>query len=178
MAYPPIYNITYSYTGFQQSQGNNSFPGTQLDADLAGLSSTIDGFAAFVERSIRSDGQLQNGLVTFDSLAPSLQLAGLQSATAWLTGTSYLLGNPVTINSNLYRCLIPHTSGVFATDLANGKWLLVSAVQAGPQGIPGTNGANGAPGATINGAPSALTTGAGLNVVGTQLYSFPCPATL
>ena len=53
MAYPSIYDVTYSYTGFQQSQGNNSFPGTQLDADLNGLESAIDGVSAFMKNVIR-----------------------------------------------------------------------------------------------------------------------------
>src|SRR5258707_12419004 len=144
MAYPSLYGITYSYSNFQQAQGNSAFPGTQIDADLAGLQTTIQNVDTFMQSVMRSDGALNNGIVTFDSLAPSLQLAGLTVATAWATATAYLLGNPVSINSNLYRCLIPHTSGVFATDLAAGKWLFVSAVQAGPPGTNGTNGTNGA----------------------------------
>jgi hypothetical protein len=143
MAYPSIYNVTYSYTGFQLGQGNNAFPGTQLDSDLAGLSSTIDGFAAFMERTIRSDGQLNNGIVTYDSLSPSLQTAGLAPAAAWATGVSYLANVAAVQNSTLYRCLVAHTSGVFATDLAAGKWLFVSALIAGPAGTNGTNGAVG-----------------------------------
>jgi hypothetical protein len=73
MAYPTIYDVTYSYTGFQQSQGNNSFPGTQLDADLAGLEDSIGGLSMFMRNVIRSDGKLNNGLVTFDSLSLALQ---------------------------------------------------------------------------------------------------------
>lgn len=136
MAYPNIYSVTYSYTGFQMSQGNSSFPGTQLDADLAGLTSDVTNIAQFVKGVMRSDGALNNGLVTYDSLAPQLQTAGLAPATAWQTATSYLVGNSVIINSSLYRCLVAHTSGVFATDLAAADWLLVS-VLAGPAGAAG-----------------------------------------
>lgn len=139
MPYPSIYSITYSYTGFQQSQGNNDFPGTQLDSDLAGLQASIQGLETFTQGVMRSDGALNNGVVTYDSLAPSLQTAGLAPAVAWTTATAFLPSAAVTINSNLYRCLVAHTSGVFATDLAAGKWVLVSALVAGPAG---TNGAN------------------------------------
>lgn len=129
LAYPDLYDITYSYTAFQQSQqGIAAFPGTQLDADLAGLDSSILGLSAFVQRAIRSDGALQNGLVTYDSLSVSLQARGIAPATAWATATGYLLGDAVTINSNLYRCLVDHTSGVFSTDLAAAKWVLVAAL--------------------------------------------------
>ena len=128
MPYPRLYDVTYSYTGFQQAQGNNSFPGTQLDADLNGLESAIDGVAAFIQNVMRSDGKLQNGVVTYDSLSPSLQTAGLAPATTWATGVSYGVNTSAIQNSNLYRCLIPHTSGVFATDLAAGNWAFVASL--------------------------------------------------
>lgn len=153
MAYPSIYNVTYSYSGFQQSQGDNSFPGTQLDSDLAGLDTSLKSLSSFVQTVMRADGALQNGSVTYDSLAPALQTAGLAPAVAWTTATKFLLGNSVTINSNLYRCLIPHTSGVFATDLAAGDWLFVAALLTGPTGAAGANGAAGTNG--TNGPPSA-----------------------
>jgi hypothetical protein len=74
MPYPTIYAVDYSYTDFQESQGDNSFPGTQLDADLAGLQETIASLDTFMQRVMRSDGALNNGIVTFDSLSPGLQL--------------------------------------------------------------------------------------------------------
>ena len=46
------------------------------------------------------------------------------SYTAWVTSTAYALGNLVTQGGNYYRCLVAHTSGVFATDLGAGKWVL------------------------------------------------------
>jgi len=45
------------------------------------------------------------------------------SATAWVTATNYSVGNYVTESGTIYYCLISHTSGVFATDLAAGKWV-------------------------------------------------------
>ncbi len=69
VAYPVIYDVTYSYTGFQQAQGDDSFPGTQLDADLAGLESSISSLALFIEGVLRSDGKLANGSVDIDQLS-------------------------------------------------------------------------------------------------------------
>lgn len=43
---------------------------------------------------------------------------------AWATSTTFALRDTVlyTVDGDGYICLIPHTSGTFATDLAAGKW--------------------------------------------------------
>jgi hypothetical protein len=129
LAYPVLYDITYSYTGFQQAQGDNSFPGTQLDADLAGLEQSIDDLATFTERVVRSDGALQNGIVTYDSLSASLQTNGIAGAVPWTALTAFLKGTAVVVNSTLYRAAQNHTStNSFATDLGNGLWTFVAAM--------------------------------------------------
>lgn len=120
--------ISYSYTGFQLGQGNNAFPGTQLDSDIATLvaaaDATIDGLADVR----RSDGALQNAIVTPDSLAPAVYL-GLQTPTVWAAGVNYASAATVTVSAagyqGIYRCVVAHLSGAFATDFANGKWALV-----------------------------------------------------
>jgi len=44
------------------------------------------------------------------------------SIIAWATATSYTI-NQLTLQAGVYyRCLTPHTSGTFATDLGAGKW--------------------------------------------------------
>ena len=43
--------------------------------------------------------------------------------TAWTTATSYALDDVVTESSVAYYCVEAHTSGTFATDLADGKWV-------------------------------------------------------
>lgn len=45
-------------------------------------------------------------------------------ASVWVTDTIYALGTSVRTNNISYKCLIAHTSGVFATDLAAGKWVM------------------------------------------------------
>lgn len=59
MSYPTIYDVTYSYTGFQAALGDGSFPGTQLDADMAGLSDSVASINAFIQTAFRSDGVLK-----------------------------------------------------------------------------------------------------------------------
>lgn len=47
----------------------------------------------------------------------------INSATAWGTSTAYVIGNFVSQGGVIYYCIVNHTSGTFATDLAAGKWL-------------------------------------------------------
>lgn len=47
---------------------------------------------------------------------------------AWKTSVAYPVGCVVSESSNLYYCLVAHTSGTFATDLASANWELVEAV--------------------------------------------------
>ena len=77
---------------------------------------------------------------------------------AWATATAFVATAPssvVTEDGETYVCLVPHTSGVFATDLAAGKWIKVSS--RGVQGIQGNTGA-AAPGRrqTVLGGPLVM----------------------
>lgn len=121
MADPSKPVISYSYTGFQQEQQDNPFPGTQLDADLARLVQSADATIDALKDVRRADGALKNGIVTNESLSTDVTI-GVQAATDWATGTAYAVNNTVYHDDALYRCLVAHTSGTFATDLAADKW--------------------------------------------------------
>lgn len=76
---------------------------------------------------------------------------------AWVTVTDYHTAAPtsvVTIGGSSYVCEVAHTSGVFATDLAAGKWLLIAG-----KGDAGAAGADGAAGETGWSAVDALASG-------------------
>lgn len=49
------------------------------------------------------------------------------NTTEWATVTAYVVGDVRTLASSgeCYRCLVAHTSGSFATDLAASKWVLM-----------------------------------------------------
>jgi len=51
----------------------------------------------------------------------------LKLSYAWATATVYITDNYVWESSLLYKCAEDHTSGTFATDLAAGKWTLITA---------------------------------------------------
>jgi hypothetical protein len=126
MAYPSKPNITYSYSDFQLSQGDNSFPGTQMDNDLAVLEAAVEALNDFVRGITRSDGKLANGIVTKETLSPTLTLGAPEAIVTWVTATAYDVGDLVATANKLYSCLVAHTSGTFATDLAGGKWTLLA----------------------------------------------------
>lgn len=44
--------------------------------------------------------------------------------SAWVTTTAYVVGDIRHVSNVVYYCLVNHTSGTFATDLAAGKWRL------------------------------------------------------
>lgn len=125
-----------------------NFPGQALDIEFQAIKTTTDQIGANLKQIQRDDGALANGVVTYDSLAPALQTNGIASASAWLTGVTYTAGAPVVTNNSLYRCAVTHTAGVFATDLAAGKWTFVTAVTTGPQGPQGIQGVAGPKGDT------------------------------
>jgi hypothetical protein len=49
------------------------------------------------------------------------------AAPQWLTSTAYTIGQYVTESGVTYICIVAHTSGTFATDLAAGDWILQNA---------------------------------------------------
>ena len=61
-------------------------------------------------------------LAEFDHIA---QIPNAQNAKgAWATDTAYNINDYVVSSGATYACMLSHTSGVFATDMAEGKWAL------------------------------------------------------
>lgn len=69
MVYPVKFSLTYSYTGFQQGQGENDFPGTALDNDLANVKTTVDSLVDFMTVTLGADGRLLPQSVGTNALA-------------------------------------------------------------------------------------------------------------
>lgn len=73
--------------------------------------------------------------------------AAWATPVAWSTAQNFTATAPrsaVTQAGETYVCLVPHTSGVFATDLAAGKWIKVAAKGADGLGVGDTVGPAGA----------------------------------
>jgi lysophospholipase L1-like esterase len=106
--------------------------------------STAD-IAAAVEACQDAQTAAEAAQAAAESVAESVSWP---TPTVWTTATAYSAAAPaadmVTESGNLYVCLVSHTSGTFATDLAASKWRLV--VEAGVDGSNGSNGTNGTDG--------------------------------
>lgn len=129
MSYPEAYTRQYDYMSYQNSNPTRPLPADKLHVDLNLLASTTQEIIDFIAGIARSDGALANGIVTRDSLATEI-LVGFNSPTAWATATAYTTADTVFESGNFYRCATNHTSGVFATDLAAGLWVLIATLLA------------------------------------------------
>lgn len=123
MAFPTIYDVTYSYTGFSASLGNGSFPGTQLDADLAGLDAADANILAFLQISLRSDGKLANQSVGPDQISPALSL-GFTNRGTWAADQMYSSGDGVALGQMFYSARLLHVSTALnAPDVDSATWM-------------------------------------------------------
>ena len=62
----------------------------------------------------------------------------IRTFSAWVTGMVYAADDLVTNSSLYYKCLLPHTAGTFATDLAALDWELATINSAWLRDMPAT----------------------------------------
>ena len=86
-------------------------------------------FASSVDRANKNMGFDANGNVELTTTVGDWK-------GAWVTSTAYVVNDIVSNSGNSYICIVAHTSGTFATDLAALKWELVA--QKGDTGAAGT----------------------------------------
>lgn len=134
MPQPNQYNPS---TGFQQEEtnqvaGRSTVRTAALDAELAAIRSSVNQLVTNIGLIQRDDGELKDGIVKLNSLSSAvLLLLGSQGFTipatglAWGAGRAYVVKDVVTNGTGTYVCAVAHTSGVFAADLAAGKWATI-----------------------------------------------------
>jgi parallel beta-helix repeat protein len=137
-------SVTYGIVGTSDNIGSPTISYLKIDGNTidGALSATSDGilFTCGGEANVRGLSILGNtirdvrgteangtgGILLFS--AGNCDIIGNQifpmtkASTAWVTSTAYAVGDYVLSSSQVYRCLIAHTSGTFATDLSNGNW--------------------------------------------------------
>lgn len=130
MTSPPVKYVRQAdYTGFEAAHPTDTKSGASLDADFGAALLSNNAIIDRLAQIQRSDGALANLVVTPDSLNASTLALMLATGTvrgAWLTLTVYAIKDLVSQAGLTYIAVTAHTSGVFATDLAAGKWLLLS----------------------------------------------------
>jgi hypothetical protein len=73
MADPTKYSPDYSFTNYQTNLPSRPLPAPELDVELANIATSIDETVEALKDVRRSDGALKNGIVTADTLAPTLR---------------------------------------------------------------------------------------------------------
>lgn len=130
MSSPPVhYTRQANFTDYQSAHPNDPPLGSDMDAELNAVATALNKTEDRLAELQRSDGALKNAVVTPDSLSTAALalIAGVGTPKGnWLTTTAYVGLDLVAINGNAYICVVAHTAGVFATDLAAGKWMLFS----------------------------------------------------
>jgi hypothetical protein len=156
MSQPPPYVRFQDYSDYQIAHQlpGAALAGADMDAEFDRIKTTFDALLTNIALIQRDDGAIKNLVVTPDSISSALaiMIANWTIRGAWLTATAYALKDYVTSGASGYVCVVAHTSGVFATDLAAGKWVLVQTKgDQGIQGIQGIQGVAGSSGTSLGG---------------------------
>ena len=128
---PPAYTPTVKFSSEESNSvsGRSGVRTAALDAEHSNIAATLATTLANLSLIQRDDGKLRDLAVdTFNFSAAALSLigsAGFNVRGLWLTGTAYAVKDMVRNTTGTYVCILAHTSGVFATDLAANKWATI-----------------------------------------------------
>lgn len=120
-------------TSFAQDElanvgGRSTVRTDRLDAELANASTSINALQENLELIQRDDGLLRDGIVEPYTLSSTtrtfIQGSRFNPRGLWATGQAYAVGDLIDLSGAAYVCAIAHTSTVFATDYAAGRWQL------------------------------------------------------
>jgi hypothetical protein len=137
MSQPPAYSPStdFSEDEADNTGGRSTVRTDRVDAELAAIAASISGIRTNLALIQRDDGDLIDALVELHNLSASCRAALVTNWVArglWATSTAYAVGDMVDVTGSSYVCAVAHTSGVFATDYAAGKWqIFVTASTAG-----------------------------------------------
>lgn len=89
---------------------------------------------AALENTVSRDGTTPNSMTgnidmngnSILNLGNPITIVGWVWEGSWITSTAYTVGDVIENGGTSYICIIAHTSGTFATDLAAVKWELVA----------------------------------------------------
>ena len=112
---------------------DGTLPGAKLVDGSVTTAKLVDGsvtLAKMAPNSVDSSKIVDGTIAPVDLSAATLSLISSPGNPrgAWVTATNYAAKDSVTNGSGVYVCVLPHLSGVFADDLAAGKWLLTGQI--------------------------------------------------
>jgi hypothetical protein len=124
VAQPIPFVPVFSFADFATANPADPLPGDQVDIFQFLVQQTLQGVLANLALIQNDGGGLATASVGIDQLKTEVTL-GFNAISNWAPGIDYALNNGVWFNSAVYRCAIAHTSTVFATDLAAGRWEVI-----------------------------------------------------
>jgi hypothetical protein len=133
MAQPPAYSPLTDFSDDEAANvgGRSTIRTDRLDAELDALETTIAAIRANLSLLQRDDGKIRDAYVEAYNLSAACKAFVLATKWAarglWLTATAYAVNDLVDVAGAAYVCATAHTSGVFATDYAAGKWQIFTA---------------------------------------------------
>jgi hypothetical protein len=127
---PTPYERYRDYSDFQAENPDTPLNGADLDTDFDRLKATVSSLISCLATIRQDDGSLLSGSVGIDELKTEViaLLNGITPRGPWASLATYIRGDFVTQAGGSYFCVIPHTAGVFASDLAAGKWMSLSSL--------------------------------------------------
>jgi len=128
VAQPTPYSRLKNFTQYATDHTSAPYNGSDHDVELDAIETTLDDLCTNLAIIQRDDGYLKNASVhadAFSTAALALIASDWTPRGAWLTATAYAVGDVVETSSVSYVCATVHTSGVFATDRAAGKWIVL-----------------------------------------------------
>ena len=132
VAQPISYSRQYNFTNYQTVSPSDPLPADKVDLELNSVKLTLDQILSNLALLQRDDTALANESVGYDQLKAELNGFGFNPPTTWVTATNYVVRDTVFNGAKFYQCLVSHVSGVFATDLAAGDWLLIADFNVNP----------------------------------------------
>lgn len=146
MSQPPAY---VKATDFSQDEldnvgGRTEVRADRVDAEFEGVQASIAGIRTNLALLQRDDGGVRDGIVGLHTLSAAARIAlqlDFNPMGLWVTATAYAVNDMVDVAGTSYLCSEAHTSGVFATDYAAGKWQVVAGAEtaAGVEFTPPTS---------------------------------------
>lgn len=109
MADPTKFTPSYNFSDYQAQAPASPLPGAQVDIQFQAVKTTTDQAIEAIKDVRRSDGALQNGVVTADSLASSLVI-GFTLRGDWVVDTAYMAGDGTVYGDIFYKARVAHTS--------------------------------------------------------------------
>jgi len=132
-------NENFSDDAANNVGGRSTVDCAGLDSELDEVKTVLDEARTYFAQLLRDDLSQIISADAINYIAASLNSTAFVWHGQWLTATDYLVNNMVFEDGASYICVVNHTSGVFATDLAAGKWELL-AQQGSATALPSQGG--------------------------------------